>query len=167
MKAQGLLELLPTGMLDPVEVVKRVLEAQEQPNWERLLSQQIQQTGQFEPPPDPKLQEMQMKSQLEQQKVQMNAQTLQQKMELQARDSEVQLSMKAQSHQQDMQHKAQMANIDAATAVHKQKIFSATEQAVVNQKLVQNHQQHQQKLHQTKEQSLVQRQNSGTGKAKK
>jgi chaperonin GroES len=167
MKAQGLLELLPTGMLDPVEVVKRVLEAQEQPNWEKLLSQQIQQTGQFEPPPDPKLQEMQMKSQLEQQKVQMNAQALQQKMELQARDSAVQLSMKAQSHQQDMQHKAQMANIDAATAVHKQKIFSATEQAAVNQKLVQNHQQHQQKLQQTKEQSSVQKRNSGTGKAKK
>lgn len=167
MKAQGLLELLPTGMLDPVEVVKRVLEAQEQPNWEKLLNQQIQQTGQFEPPPDPKLQEMQMKSQLEQQKIQMNAQAMQQKMELEARDRNVQLSMKAQEHQQNMQHKAQMANIDAATAVHKQKIFSVTEQATVNQKLVQNHQQHQQKLQQTKEQSSVQKWNSATGKAKK
>jgi len=167
MKAQGLLELLPTGMLDPVEVVKRVLEAQEQPNWEQLLNKQIQQTGSFEPPPDPKLQEMQMKSQLEQQKIQMNAQALQHKMELEARDRTVQLAMKAQEHQQSMQHKAQMANIDAATAVHKQKIFSATEQAAVNQKLVQNHQQHQQKLQQTKELSSVQKRNSGTGKAKK
>lgn len=167
MKAQGLLELFSTGMLDPVEVVKRVLEAQEQPNWEQLLNKQIQQTGSFEPPPDPKLQEMQMKSQLEQQKIQMNAQALQHKMELEARDRTVQLAMKAQEHQQSMQHKAQMANIDAATAVHKQKIFSATEQAAVNQKLVQNHQQHQQKLQQTKELSSVQKRNSGTGKAKK
>jgi hypothetical protein len=88
-------------------------------------------------------------------------------MELEARDRTVQLAMKAQEHQQTMQHKAQMANIDAATAVHKQKIFSATEQAAVNQKLVQNHQQHQQKLQQTKELSSVQKRNSGTGKAKK
>jgi len=167
MKAQGLLELLPTGMLDPVEVVKRVLEAQEQPNWEQLLNKQIQQTGSFEPPPDPKLQEMQMKSQMEQQKIQMNAQALQHKMELSSRDSEQQLAMRAQEHQQVMQHKAQLANLDAALALHKQKIFSATEQATVNQKLVQNHQQHQQKLQQTKELSSVQKRNSGTGKAKK
>ena len=167
MKAQGLLELLPTGMLDPVEVIKRVLEAQEQPNWEQLLNKQIQQTGSFEPPPDPKLQEMQMKSQMEQQKIQMNAQALQHKMELSSRDSEQQLAMRAQEHQQVMQHKAQLANLDAALALHKQKIFSATEQASVNQKLVQNHQQHQQKLQQTKELSSVQKRNSGTGKAKK
>ena len=167
MKAQGLLELLPTGMLDPVEVIKRVLEAQEQPNWEQLLNKQIQQTGSFEPPPDPKLQEMQMKSQMEQQKIQMNAQALQHKMELSSRDSEQQLAMRAQEHQQVMQHKAQLANLDAALALHKQKIFSATEQATVNQKLVQNHQQHQQKLQQTKELSSVQKRNSGTGKAKK
>lgn len=167
MKAQGLLELLSTGMLDPVEVVKRVLEAQEQPNWEKILSQQIQQTGQFEPPPDPKLQEMQMKSQLEQQKVQMQAGATQQKMELEARDKQVQLAMQAQAHNQEMQHKAQMANIDAATAVHKQKIFSATEQAKVNQGLVQKHQEHQQKLQQTKELSSAKRQNSKNGKPNK
>jgi chaperonin GroES len=167
MKAQGLLELLSTGMLDPVEVVKRVLEAQEQPNWEKLLNQQIQQTGQFEPPPDPKMQEMHRKSQLEQQKVQMNAAALQQKMELEARDKQVQLAMQAQAHNQEMQHKAQMANIDAATALHKQKIFSATEQAATNQKLVHNEQAHRQKLQQTKESSSAQKQNSGNGKAKK
>ena len=167
MKAQGLLELLPTGMLDPVEVIKRVLEAQEQPNWEKLLNQQIQQTGQFEPPPDPKLQEMQMKSQLEQQKVQMQAGATQQKMELEARDKEVQLAMKAQEHRQEMQQKAQMANIDAATAVHKQRIFSATEQAKVNQGLSQSQEQHKAKLQQMKEQKSVQNKNSGNGKPKK
>lgn len=167
MKAQGLLELLSTGMLDPVEVVKRVLEAQEQPNWEKLLSQQIQQTGQFEPPPDPKLQEMQMKSQLEQQKVQMQAGAMQQKMELGARDQQVQLAMKAQEHDQEMQHKAQMANIDAATAVHKQKIFSATEQAKVNQQLVQGREQHQAKLQQMRSEQSLRNKNVKSGKPSK
>jgi chaperonin GroES len=32
LKAQGLMELLPTGVLDPVKVVQRILDAQEQPN---------------------------------------------------------------------------------------------------------------------------------------
>ncbi len=167
MKAQGLMELLPTGMLDPVEVIKRVLEAQEQPNWEKLLSKAVQETGQPpEPQPDPKMLEMQMKSQLEQQKVQMNSAALQKKMQLEARSAETQLAMKAQAHDLDMQHRAQMANVDAATAVHKQKIFSATEQAATNQKLVQNAQAHSQKMQIAKEQASNQKK-SEAGKGKK
>lgn len=158
-KAQGLLELLPTGILDPVEVVRRVLEAQEQPNYEKLFSQQIQQTGQFEPQPDPKLQEMQMKGQLEQQKIAMQAQAQQRKGELEARDKQVQLAMKAQEHQMDMQHKSRMAQLQAAEAIHKQRIFSAQAQADLNQKVMQGSQslqqrdaEHQQKLKQMKTQ---------------
>lgn len=167
MKAQGLLELLSTGMLDPVEVVKRVLEAQEQPNWEKLLSQEIQQTGQFQPPPDPKLQEMQMKTQLEQQKVGMQAAASQQKMQLEARDKQTQLAMQGQEHDLEMQSKAQMANIDAAHSLHKQAIYSATQQAELNQKLAQNAQLHQQKMSNMKEQASLQRQNSKSGKGNK
>lgn len=160
MKAQGLMELLPSGMLNPVEVIKRVLEAQEQPNWEQLLNPQVAETGQApEPPPDPKLQEMQMKGQLEQQKMQMNMAAQQQRGELEARDKEVQLAMKAQEHQMDMQHKSDMARVSMAEAVHKQRIFSAKEQADLNQKIMaggQNLQQreaeHQQKMRQAKSQ---------------
>ena len=104
MKAQGLLELLPIGILDPVKVISRVLEAQEQPNWQELLKQEVQQTGQFEPPPDPKMQEMQMKGQMEQQKIGMQAQAQQQKMEIEARGKQVEMAMKQQSHAQDMQN---------------------------------------------------------------
>jgi len=125
MKAQGLLELLPIGILDPIKVVSRVLEAQEQPNWQELFTQAVQESGQMPPPPpDPKLQEMQMKGQIEQQKFAMQAQGQQQKMELEGRSKQVQLAMKAQEHQLDMQHKAQMAQLSAAEAEHKQKIFS-------------------------------------------
>lgn len=170
MKAQGLLELLPIGILDPVEVVSRVLEAQEQPNWQKLFNKQIQETGQFEPPPDPKLQEMQMKSQMEQQKVALQAQAQQQKMQLEARDKQVQLVMKAQEHAQDMQHKQQIANLDAATRLHNQRIFSAEAQQKLalgavegKQKLVQNEQAHQAKLQQTREQAKLPKTSSSTG----
>lgn len=133
MKAQGLMELLPSGLLNPVEVIKRVLVAQEQPNYEQLLNPQVLETGQPPPPqPDPKLQEMQMKSQLEQQKIAQKGEQDQHKMELDRVDKVTQLQMKAAEHAQDMEHKAQMNNLDAGIAQHKQAIFSAEGQQKLN-----------------------------------
>jgi chaperonin GroES len=153
-KAQGLLELLPLGGLDPLQVLKRVLQAQEQPNWEELLPQQVKETGQLPPPPpDPKLLEMKMKSELEQKSLAMKAQAQQHDMELKARDSQTQLAMKAQEHAQDMQHSAQKAQIDGAVALHKQKIFEAESSAKTNQELIQKQATHQQDLQNSKEQS--------------
>lgn len=157
LKAQGLMELLPTGILDPVVVVKRILDAQEQPNWEELLNKQIAQTGEMPPPPpDPKLQEMEMKGQLEQQKIQMQGSAQQHKMELEARDKEVQLAMKQQEHAQNMQHAQDMANIKAAEAVHNQRVFSATEQAAFIQKLMHTDAAHQQKMSHAQQQAAQQ-----------
>ena len=146
LKAQGLMELLPTGILDPVKVVTRVLDAQEQPNWQELLNPQVAESGQVPQKPDPKMLEMQMKGQMEQQKIGLQAQAQQHKMELETRDRETQLAMKQQEHEQAMQHAADMANIQAADAVHKQRIFSATEQAAFLQKLMQDDASHQQKM---------------------
>ena len=146
LKAQGLMELLPTGILDPVKVVQRVLDAQEQPNWQELLNQQVAQTGQMPQQPDPKMLEMQMKGQLEQQKIGLQSQAQQHKMELETKDKQVQLAMKQQEHALDMQHKQDMANISAAEALHKQRIFSAQGEADMIQKLTHAEQQHRQKL---------------------
>lgn len=133
MKAQGLMELLPSGMLNPVEVIKRVLVAQEQPNWEQLMNQQVLESGQPPPPqPDPKLQEMQMKGQLEQAKLQQKGQMDQQKMELDSRDRQQQLQMKAAQNAQELAHKEQMNTMDRAEAAHKQAIFSAEGQQKLN-----------------------------------
>lgn len=133
MKAQGLMELLPSGLLNPVEVIKRVLVAQEQPNYEQLLNPQVLETGQPPPPPpDPKLQEMQMKSQMEQQKIAQKGEQDQHKMELERVDKVTQLQMKAAEHAQDMEHKAQMNNLDASIAQHKQAIFSVEGQQKLN-----------------------------------
>lgn len=162
MKAQGLMELLPSGILDPVKVISRVLQAQEQPNWEELLKPEVAQTGQMPPPPpDPKIQEMQMKGQLEQQKMQMQGIQQQHKMELESRSAEAQLAMKAQEHALDMQHKAQMANLSTAEALHKQRVFSAQAQQDMNLKLVSSAAEHQLKMKQLKEQASVKKPTKG------
>lgn len=148
MKAQGLLELLPTGVLDPVKVVMRVLDAQEQPNWKELMNQQVAESGQLPQQPDPKMMEMQMKSQLEGQKIQMQSQAQQHKMALEEQSKQAQLAMAEQEHAQRMQHASDMANIQAAEAVHKQRIFSATEQAAFIQKMMHADAEHSQKMSQ-------------------
>ncbi len=168
MKAQGLAELLPLGTLDPLEVTKRILEAQEQPNIEQLFSQQIKQTGQFQPPPDPKMQEMHMKGQLEERKAAMHQQDLAFKSELAARDQAFKQMMESQKANHDMQIKAMEAKLDAAINIHKQRIFEAAERAKTQQTLVQNEAKHQQTMRQQKEQATSKAQtktSSKTGKS--
>lgn len=152
LKAQGLAELLPLGTLDPLAVTMRILEAQEQPNIEQLFTQQIQQTGQHQPPPDPKMQEMQMKGQLEERKAAMQQEALQFKSELAARDQAFKQMMEQQKQTHDMQLKAMSAKLDAAIGIHKQRIFEAAERAKTQQTLVQSEAKHQQTMRQQKEQ---------------
>ncbi len=169
MKAQGLLEMMSMapGILDPVKVIMRVLDAQEQPSWQDLLTDAVKQTGQMPPPPpDPKQMEMQMKMQMEQQKAQVKLQETQAKMELESRSAEQQMAMKAEEHALDMQIEAQKAQLTAAAEQHKQRIFMSQAAAQGQQKLVQSEQAHQQKLQQAKEQtkSKANVKPSGSGK---
>lgn len=99
-KAQALMQLLPTGLLDANEVIHRVLVAMEQPNPEKLLRQ-------GPPPPDPKQQEMQMKMEMEQKKLTLQTEQKQREMELNTRDSATQLQMKQQEHALKMRNQAQ------------------------------------------------------------
>ena len=145
MKAQGLVELmaLAPGALDPIKVLQRVLEAQEQPNWQELFTPIVQQSGQLPPPPpDPKMLEMQMKGQMEQQSLQMKAAAQQQEMEMNSRDKQQQMLMQREEHAMKMQMAQEKAQVDSAVALHKQKIFEAQEAS----KLRQGEQNHQQAL---------------------
>jgi len=147
-KAESLLQLLPIGVLDPVAVIKRVLQAQEQPNFEQLLNQQVQQTGQMPPPPpDPKVQELQMKQQAQQQDAQLKMTMGQQQMELDARDKQQQMAMAAQEHQQKMQMQAQEAQMNAAAQAHQIQAQIQGE----NLKMQHQQQMHHQALQQTQE----------------
>jgi hypothetical protein len=121
--------MLPLGgaMMDPIEVFRRVFEAQEQPNPEKLFNQQIQQSGQLPPPaPDPKLLAIEAKGKIDQQKAALDAAQKQQDMELSGRDKELQLQMKQQSHAQKMQHTAEQAQLKAASDIQMSNIFAAT-----------------------------------------
>ena len=118
-KAQGLLELLPLGVLDPVQVITRVLKAQEQPNFEQLFNQTVQQTGQMPPPPpDPKAQELQMKMQATQQELGMKQQAQQQQMTLDQQSAQTKMAMEAQAHDQKMQMEQQTAQMKASAQLH-------------------------------------------------
>jgi chaperonin GroES len=168
-KAQSLLSLLQLGTLDPLEVTKRILIAQDQPNWQELI-RGMKETGQpAPPPPDPKMQEIQMKMQAEQQKIKLKAQEMQNKAELEKRTAEQKMMMEQQMHQQEMQQKSQMAQLDGQVAMHKAKadmmagtvkaestLQQAQAQGKANeltnsQKLQHGEENHQQKMKQAKE----------------
>jgi chaperonin GroES len=167
LKAQGLLELLPLipGMLDPIQVVSRVLEAQEQPNWQQLFSQEIQQSGQLPPaPPDPKLMAIQAKTEADQRKAMVDIQAKQMEMELKGRDSMMQMQMKQQEHAQKMQMQQEETMNKAASEIAMTNIYAATERAKGQQQMQQSDQQHQQKMVQQKEQvKLAQQKKSASG----
>ncbi len=158
-KAQGLLELLPIGVLDPVQVITRVLKAQEQPNYEQLFNQAVQQTGQMPPPPpDPKAQELQMKMQATQQELGMKQQAQQQSQALDQQSAQAKMAMEKQAHDQQMQMEQQTAQMKASAQLHSDNAKIQGE-LMKNQAQAQMHQQsmqhqdeaHKANLQQTKE----------------
>ncbi len=172
MKAQGLLELLPIGVLNPVKVVERVLEAQEQPSYQDLFTMEVQQTGQPPPPPpDPKVMELQLKAQMDQQKSQQDMKHDQMKMELEKRSSEQQLAMKAMEMQMKQNHEQTMNTIKERTQYHLDHAQIAGAQAKAQQQVTHTEQNHQQtmkhneeKLQLQKKQQAMQKPSSKTGK---
>lgn len=153
MKAQGLMELLPVGTLDPVEVTRRILDAMEQPNAERLLNQQIQQTGQFQPPPDPKAMELQMKSQADQQKAALDQQQAEHKAALDERDQNFKLMMAKQEAQVKVQSERMQAITKASSQLHMTQARIQADRAKTQQSLTQNQQTHEQGMVHAEEQN--------------
>jgi hypothetical protein len=162
LKAQGLMELMsmfPT-MLDPIKVLSRILEAQEQPNWEELIPGMVE-TGQAQippPPPDPKQMEMEMKMKAEQEKHGLKAEEMQRKMAMEERSAESQLKMKEHEANINLQSKAAQANLDRQIAEHKQKIFMVDSAQKVQQKETE----HVQKSRQSEEQHRLKQQQQKT-----
>jgi chaperonin GroES len=153
LKAQGLMELMaafgPAGLLDPVKVLQRILEAQEQPNWEELIPGMAE-TGQATPPPpqpDPKQMEMQMKMQAEQEKAGLKRDEMQQKMAIEERSAETKLQMEKAMGMTKLQQQAMKNNLDAEAAEHKQRMFMAEG----GQKMQQKEVEHGQKLRHNEE----------------
>lgn len=153
-KAAMLMEVVASGLgtVNPVEVTKRILEAQEQPNIEALMQ------GAPGPQADPKIQAIEAKTQMEREKHQMDMQMKQ--MELRFREMELRMEMQFkkmeaqmdfQISQQDFQQKSQQqmqqAHLDRQTA----QIDAETNQMVGQQEMQQNEQTHEQKMIQNEE----------------
>ena len=107
LKAQGLLEILPLGTLNVMEVTKRILEAQEQPNMQVLL--QVPQ-----PQPDPKAQAAQAKMQGDQQKMQMEMQGKAADQRMKAEENAMDLKMKQFEMMMDQKQREWEMKMDMA-----------------------------------------------------
>ena len=147
-KAQALLEMIPLGTINPQEATKRVLEAMEQPEIEKLMGNIPQ------PPPDPKLLVAQAKMKADEQKAQIHQAESQQKMiqdEQSAKldtmakilDLHIQ-EMKAKQQEEADQRQHMIDLIGAITELH-------AKTAQHQQKLSQQEEMHSQKLKQMKE----------------
>ncbi len=154
LKAQGLVEMLPMGVLDPLKVVQRVLEAQEQPNWQELIHQETQQTGAPAQAPDPKAQELQMKMQAEAHKGELQQQQMAFSQNLQQHDQQFKQTMAAQSQAHDIQMKEMESKLNTSAQEHQilSKMVQAHQQVLQTQvqhvqKTAHAEQTHQQKMH--------------------
>lgn len=178
-KAQALGELIPLGTLNVMEVTKRILEAQDQPEIEKLLNQ-------GPPPPDPKMMEAQVKMQVEQQKAALKQQEMQLKLQFESEKNQMEISMKQlemQLKEMEMQLKAKEAQMNAqikAVSAQQDMVLQHRQGQMDMQMQEQNmqlqqrqHQQaieqsdvsHQQKLKQAKESSQAKTKDQG-GKKK-
>ena len=117
LKAQGLMELLPLGIIDPVKVVMRILDAQQQPNWQDLIPGMAE-TGQPQIPQkqDPAIVAQQQESLLKQRDLEHKQQLDSEKAAMDQRSKEFELNMEAQRNQEERQHTQAMNNIELQKA---------------------------------------------------
>lgn len=135
-KAQAVMQILQLGTIDPMFATQMYLDAHEIPNKEKAIKQPSP------PPPDPKVQAMQIKAQLDTQKATQDMQIKEREAQLRAAGMEKDLEAKAQtaaitarskqiegflsalSSQQKIQHQAVAGQVKLAgdVAAHKQKM---------------------------------------------
>jgi chaperonin GroES len=160
-KAQGLLELVQLGTVNPQEVTKRVLEAMQVEDIATLMK--------VEPKPDPEVAKVQAEMQMKQQEGQMKMQMEQQKAQMQMELKKVELELKKQESQMDLMIKKMEMMMDmqrmqmemkGQQAQHQMNMQQTSQEHEMNMQLQedQHHmakeqaqESHQQKLQQTKE----------------
>lgn len=135
-KVQAIMQLLQLGTIDPMAVTKLYLEAYEIPNAESYIKQP-------QPPaPDPKMEAIKAKAQVDQQKAQIDMQVAQHKLQLEAASKEQEMQMKAAQLQQELEAKKMQAILDAqlaqATAQSKIQIGQQEAQAKMGQQAQQS-----------------------------
>ena len=151
-KVQAIMQILQLGTIDPMWATQKYMEAHEINDWQQGVKQPSP------PPPDPKVEALKAKAQIDQQKAQMDMMTASEKLKMEQMSKEQELAHKAKLAQLELQNKQVEAILKAKAAQTDMQAKSMQHQ----QSLVQQHQQNQmniqhqqeankQKLTQTKE----------------
>ena len=138
-KVQAIMQILQLGTIDPMWATQKYMEAHEIMDWQQGVRQQ-------QPQPDPKMEAIKAKAQVDQQKAMIDMQVAEHKMKLEQATKEQELQMKAAQVNQELQSKQMQAVLDSklaqATAHQKMQMDAASTQ----QKLAQSHVTHQQQM---------------------
>jgi chaperonin GroES len=145
-QAQGVLQMIALGTINPMEATKRALEAMEIPDLERLMMQP-------QPKADPEQQKMQaemqmkqvesqQKMEIEQLKAKLKAQEQMLKMQFEKQSNDIKLQFEAMKMQLDMKKQQQQVFMDAQKAQNQMQLSDA---------------QHTQKMQQTEQQMKMQK----------
>lgn len=148
-KVKSLLELLQLGTIDPMAVTKMYLEAHDIPNPEQMMKQPSP------PPPDPKMEAMRAKAQLDQQKAQTDMAIAQQKAQMEGKSKEQEMAIKQQLAATTLRMKQMealltsrkaQAELAANSQTHQQQLVHTQQKG--QQDLAMKAAQHQQKMKQ-------------------
>ena len=146
MKAQQLMEVMQLGTLNVMEVTKRILEGQEQPNLELLMQQP-------QPQPDPKVEQVKAKMEMDKQKHQLSQQG---EMAKQQREKEKAV-MDTQMEQFNAQMEQQTALMDQKFMKMEKMMEMQLQQMKAQMELRHDQEKHRHKMAQTIEEANVKR----------
>ena len=156
-KVQAIMQILQLGTVDPMWATQKYMEAHEITDWQQGVRQQPQK-------PDPKVEAMQIKNQLEQQKATRQIQMDQAKLQIEGASKEQEMALKRRAAEQDMQLKL-MEHVLAArqsNAEHQAGMQQQMAQSQLN--MITSAQAAQQKNQQQQEAAKVKQQTNPKGK---
>lgn len=140
-KVQSVMQLLQLGTIDPMKATQIYLEAHEIPNWEQLIKQP-------QPPqPDPKVEAMQMKAQIDGQKAQNDMQMAREKLRMEQMSKEQEAMHKSKLQRMELEGKQMEAMLAGRKAAMDMQVSAAQSQ----QQMVQQHMNHQMNMRQQEE----------------
>lgn len=152
-KLQSIMQIMQMGTIDPMWFTKQYLEAHEIPDAEHALRQPSP------PPPDPKMEAIKAKAQVDQQKAQMEMQTSAAKLQMEGAAKEKEMAMKAAAMRQQLEAKQMEAVLKAKAAQTEMASKAMQNQQAMQQqaqghqlKMIQDHLTHQQKIKQMAQQ---------------
>ena len=153
-KVQAIMQILQLGTIDPMWATQKYMEAHEIVDWQQGVRQQ-------QPQPDPKMEAIKAKSQVDQQKAMIDMKMAEHKMKLEQATKEQELQMKSAQVQQELQAKQMQAVLDAklaqATAGQKMQLTAAQTSQKLAQSQVTHQQQMQHQAEAAKQQTLKKR----------